>query len=99
MKIDKVLDLTTRGHSGQFRKDGKTPYILHPMKVCDFLYNFGFTRASLFEPLDNSDFNYYAVVLMRDSLEDTDIKDQEILDVSNDYVYRCVDKSNRKTQE
>lgn len=92
MKIDKVLDLTTRGHSGQFRKDGKTPYILHPMKVCDFLYNFGFTRASLFEPLDNSDFNFYAVALMHDLLEDTNVTEQEILDVSNVYIGGCVKK-------
>ena len=92
MNIAKIHELAEKYHNGQFRKDGKTPYIFHPLKVCDYLYSLGFTNKSLFEELDNHDFTYYAVALMHDLLEDTKVSEQEILDVSNIYVGGCVKK-------
>ena len=35
-----ALAVARRMHEGQHRKDG-TPYILHPLKVCSTLYNYG----------------------------------------------------------
>ena len=90
MRIDKVLALAERGHAGQFRKDGKTLYIQHPISICDWLYTLKYTSTPFAEELNKEDFNAYAIALMHDLLEDTSITDQEIFDVSNHYVSRCV---------
>lgn len=99
MNIAKIHELAEKYHNGQFRKDGKTPYIFHPLKVCDYLYSLGFTSKSLFEELDNHDFTYYAVALMHDLLEDTKVSDQEILNISNITIYNYVNKLTYKKDE
>lgn len=36
-----AADAATRAHRGQFRKDGKTPYIMHPQRVAERVKFFG----------------------------------------------------------
>lgn len=35
--IKRALELAERAHAGQFRRDGKTPYITHPLRVANRL--------------------------------------------------------------
>ena len=93
MNVLKILELAEKGHKGQFRKDNKTPYINHPIKVCEYLYKLGFTNKKYTEDeLSNTDYVYYAVALMHDLLEDTDVTEQQIVDVSNSRIYNLVEK-------
>jgi len=36
-----ALAIARKFHNGQYRKDGKTPYIVHPLKVCTTLIGYG----------------------------------------------------------
>ena len=92
MKMKKVIELADYGYSGQFRRDEKTPYIHHVLQICDWLYEMGFTDKKYDEELDKIDFAFYAVALMHDLIGNEKVTEQEILEVSNDYVYHCVEK-------
>ena len=61
--IEKAREFATKKHSGQYRRDGVTPYIVHPEKV-----------ASMFD--DNS--TKKIVALLHDTIEDTDTTYEEI---------------------
>ncbi len=39
-KFKKAFEFAKKAHDGQFRKDGKTPYISHPFSVAEILVNF-----------------------------------------------------------
>ena len=41
MNVNKILALATKYHENQYRNDGKTPYIKHPIRVCELLYDLG----------------------------------------------------------
>ncbi len=50
-----ALKIATQAHKGQVRKDGKTPYILHPIRVADqFNDDFKKTIAVLHDVLEDS---------------------------------------------
>lgn len=99
-KIRKVLELAKTGHRGQFRNDGKTPYINHPIEVCRKLYDFGFTAHKMEDDdVDFSEFNYYAVALMHDLLEDTNITKQQIIEVSSETIYDYIELLTFKKDE
>ena len=57
-----ALAIAEKAHAEQFRKDGVTPYIEHPMKVASFLYTVGIRDDEIL-----------AVALLHDVLEDTDV--------------------------
>ncbi|MBR1608136.1 MAG: hypothetical protein IJ678_00800 [Kiritimatiellae bacterium] len=59
--------LAERGHAGQFRKDGKTPYVEHPRAVVSLLGKWGVTDGVIL-----------AVAWGHDLLEDTAIGEAEI---------------------
>lgn len=51
-----ALKIATQAHKGQVRKDGKTPYILHPIRVADqFNDDFKKTIAILHDVLEDTD--------------------------------------------
>ena len=72
-----ALSIAEKAHAGQFRKDGTTPYIEHPMKVASFLYTLGIR-----------DDDILAVALLHDVLEDTQYDARDLLNagMSNDVV-------------
>ena len=63
--ITKCLNIATRAHSGQFRRDGVTEYIVHPITVADKVAKFGY--------------EYVCVAYLHDVLEDTDFTAKDLL--------------------
>ena len=51
-----ALQIATKAHKGQVRKDGKTPYIKHPIRVANqFNDDFKKTIAVLHDVLEDTD--------------------------------------------
>ncbi len=59
----KAIAFAARAHQGQFRKDGKTPYVSHPFRVCLILRH-------VFEI---SDENILTAAVLHDTIEDTTV--------------------------
>lgn len=57
----RAISFATREHEGQYRKDGKTPYVAHPLRV--------YTIAS--QLFGISDTETLAAAVLHDTLEDT----------------------------
>lgn len=64
----KALSIAEEAHKGQFRKDGITPYIEHPVKVASFLYT-----------LHIRDDEILAIAILHDVLEDTSVQANDLL--------------------
>lgn len=78
---DIAYELARKGHAGQTRKDGVTPYINHPMDVADLLKAWGVSdNASL------------AAAYVHDLLEDTAVSKSEIRRALGPAVLRKVEK-------
>ncbi len=78
---DYVLDFATKKHAGQFRADGKTPYIVHPIKVAEIV-----RRVK-----QSADIDYIvAAALLHDTLEDTYTSYQELKDEFGEMVASMV---------
>lgn len=58
-------EIAARAHAGQFRRDGVTPYILHPMKVASFFPSFSMRddAAWLHDVLEDT---YWTSEMLRD---------------------------------
>ena len=67
--IDVILYAAT-SHSGQFRKDGVTPYINHPLEVMHLLAHTG----------NISDHEILMAAVLHDVLEDTDATADELIE-------------------
>ena len=69
-RYDTALEFATRKHHGQMRKDGVTPYIVHPIGVADLVAEFA---------RDDEDLDTMLVAsLLHDTLEDTDTTYDEL---------------------
>lgn len=64
--FEKALEICEKAHAGQFRRDGITPYAVHPKAVAKIL--------------SNKDEHIRAVALLHDVLEDTDMTAKDLLD-------------------
>jgi (p)ppGpp synthase/HD superfamily hydrolase len=71
--IKKALQIATKAHQGQKRKDGN-PYISHPIAVALLLARFGF------------DENTIAAALLHDTLEDTALTESQLREEIGDQV-------------
>ena len=65
--VENMKALAERGHEGQVRKDGKTPYAEHPRAVAALLARWGVDDAATL-----------AIAWGHDLLEDTDVTEAEI---------------------
>ncbi len=74
----KAEKLARQFHEGQFRKDGKTPYIEHSKRVVNFLKNLGFGD------------DYITVAWIHDVLEDTDCTEENLLQIFPQYLIYSV---------
>ena len=83
--LEFVCSEAAKLHEGQFRKDGMTPYISHPIAVCDMMTSDGITDTKLL-----------AVALLHDVIEDTKVTDEQLVDMLSaafleyDIIYRAV---------
>lgn len=66
-----ALEFSLEKHDGMMRKDGITPYVLHPVQV---------TRYLLTLPTLSSRIATIAVGLMHDTMEDCSVRHQELVD-------------------
>jgi guanosine-3',5'-bis(diphosphate) 3'-pyrophosphohydrolase len=64
----RAVSFAARGHEGQLRKDGKTPYVAHPVRVA-------FIVRHLFDVADNT---ALTAALLHDLIEDTKIDYDDI---------------------
>jgi guanosine-3',5'-bis(diphosphate) 3'-pyrophosphohydrolase len=81
-----------RAHAGQLRKDGRTPYIAHPMRVC----------LALLTVFNVTDRDALVAALLHDTIEDTKTDFDELeaefgIDVAN--LVAAMTKDKRLTEE
>ncbi|MBX3409723.1 MAG: bifunctional (p)ppGpp synthetase/guanosine-3',5'-bis(diphosphate) 3'-pyrophosphohydrolase [Phycisphaeraceae bacterium] len=69
-----------RAHKNQWRKDGRTPYYSHPVRVC-------LTVSQVF---GCSDEVALCAALLHDTIEDTQTDYEDVLDAFGEDVARCV---------
>lgn len=56
IKLEDALEIAKQGHKGQFRRDGVTPYVEHPIKVADRMTtHFGKVIALCHDLLEDTD--------------------------------------------
>ena len=72
--FDRAVIYAKEKHKDQTRKDGKTPYISHPIKVAEILREAGYG------------INYQIAGVLHDTLEDTDATEDEILVFGEDVL-------------
>ena len=60
-----AIEISAKAHANQFRKDGKTPYFLHPYRVSQRL---------------KDDEEAQVVALLHDSIEDTEETEESLLE-------------------
>lgn len=77
--LDKAICYATEKHSGQTRKFGNIPYILHPLEV-----------ASIISTI-TSDENVIVAGILHDTVEDTNATIKEIADIFGEKVANLVD--------
>lgn len=65
-KISKAIQFATAAHAGQFRDDGKTPYITHPEKVAEIISTV------------TNDEDLICAAWLHDTVEDTDTTIQDL---------------------
>ena len=61
-----ALAFVIKGHEGQTRKDGVTPYVVHPIGVADIVYEWGGSDEQI------------RAALFHDLIEDTDVTYEDI---------------------
>ena len=82
--VEKALHFATDAHSGQVRKSGTTPYILHPVEA-----------ASIAATITD-DPEILAAVILHDTVEDTDVT---IEDIRREFGDRVADIVSGDTEE
>ncbi len=81
LDYDFVLNFAAKKHEGQFRADGVTPYIEHPIKVAELVKKYKKSR--------NID-AIVAAALLHDTLEDTYTSYRELVDNFGEIVASMV---------
>ncbi len=79
--IQRALNTAVQYHNGQFRKDGYTPYIVHPIEVMRKVWKWGITNPTIL-----------SAALLHDTLEDTSLTQQELRDDFGNDVYILVNE-------
>lgn len=78
--VSKAIIFAAQSHSGQHRKDGKTPYINHPLEVMNLVV----------EHVDKCDEEILAAAALHDVVEDTLVTEIEIAEMFGKRVAKLV---------
>lgn len=81
-RYSEALAFATKKHDGQMRKDGVTPYIVHPIGVADMIAGVPFDEIDREIVLSSA--------VLHDTLEDTDTSYQELVDVFGQKIAQIV---------
>lgn len=81
-QLSKAIVFAAQSHSGQYRKDGKTPYINHPLEVMNLVT----------VHLDDVAEEVLIAAVLHDVVEDTHITSSEIKKMFGEHVARLVDE-------
>lgn len=73
-----IIEFATKAHKGQYRRDGITEYIQHPIHVASILKCF------------TDDFNLIYAGYLHDVLEDTLVSKSEIIEIANQDICNLV---------
>lgn len=76
--VDEAVIFATKAHSGQVRKFSYIPYICHPMEVAAIIASMTNEKETI------------AAGLLHDTIEDCDVKPEEILEKFGPRVYALV---------
>lgn len=79
-RISKAIVFAAQSHSGQHRKDGKTPYINHPLEVMNLVV----------EHVDELDEEVLIAAVLHDVVEDTNVTEHEIAEMFGKRVAKFV---------
>lgn len=82
LDYDNVLEFATKKHAGQFRADGMTPYIVHPILVAKLVKQY--------KPYSKNIDALVAAALLHDTLEDTYTSYRELCDNFGEMVASIV---------
>lgn len=85
--VERAHALAVRVHHGHFRRDLKTPYIVHPRAVADWLRRSGYSD------------DLQAAGWLHDSLEDTDLTRDELVTATNPRVLSIVEALTKRPGE
>lgn len=78
-KVTNSMVLATKAHEGQFRKYNGLPYVTHPMRVAFALATYPTVKIP-----------HICAAMLHDTLEDTKITHQEIIDAAGDEALNLV---------
>lgn len=86
---EKAKQFAHQAHQGQFRKDGATPYIKHPIAVAEILRKYGINDDAIL-----------SAALLHDVVEDCNVSLEQIMDNFGSNITRLVDgMTQRKSKE
>ncbi|RMD57621.1 bifunctional (p)ppGpp synthetase/guanosine-3',5'-bis(diphosphate) 3'-pyrophosphohydrolase [Candidatus Woesearchaeota archaeon] len=85
-RVQQALRIAQEAHAGQFRRDGKTPYIEHPKAVGRIL------------EMSGCDEDTIIAGLLHDTIEDTDLTLEQVKDVFGERVALLVDSVSEPPQ-
>ena len=90
-RYSEALAFATKKHDGQMRKDGVTPYIVHPIGVADLVAEYSQDDTYLDTMI--------VAALLHDTLEDTDTSYDELWEKFGDSVADIVDELTSDKEE
>lgn len=86
--VGKSFGIAATAHNGQYRRDGTTPYIKHPMAVADRVIKYGYEYvcvAYLHDVLEDTNVTYD--ILIENGIPENIVKAVEILTKGEDQNY------------
>lgn len=80
--LSKAIVFAAQSHAGQYRKDGKTPYINHPLEVMNLVVTH----------VDRPQTDVLIAAVLHDVVEDTNVTSAEIKHMFGGHVARLVEE-------
>lgn len=95
---DYALEFATKKHEGQFRKDGKTPYISHPKRVAELVRKYVLDHGMAYDPFGYGR-SMVAAAFLHDTVEDCGVTMEYLRDDFGPLISDLVDWMTNKTHD